>query len=516
MARLCRDGGRERPKKKGGKIIDYITQEKKRAEDEMYVALNPKKNKNTSLAPGTNTGYNKKNGGSYTGSTTGFETKKSPLKTKTDFTAPKQKTTVYTPDIPKTRPPKSPDYFQTARKTQKNLNKPLPRIDDAPKDNTLEITRKLKKKYGNPYDTKVGNTLNTGKENTFNDFSKKFNLPSREERNFATGAFGEDAERQSYNDGVVEEFRNLGYLKNTKTQDDLFREGFTGVEKPDVYEFTPKADDNVKRSFYDFLDLGKTYESRMEAFAKIRDNTTTQNAQDEINYPWTTVFGNGLNYTRVPNTSSNTFKSVLKDAAENFGAHANLNNTAYKQYPWMRYASTLSPVAGKLVNDRITSSSIRVAKNKDIINAVANRHKVPKEIIGGIIFKEQLTQSLPDTLANVHTFIAGDGNTHSTGLGAIFPETARAAWGVVDKEKVLPKSDKELQIRLTHDRQFNIETIAAVLIYEAINKQIISDVSEASNLTTEQWWKAVAKYNGSDEYARKVYEYLPYVTELLD
>ena len=28
--------------------------------------------------------------------------------------------------------------------------------------------------------------------------------------------------------------------------------------------------------------------------------------------------------------------------------------------------------------------------------------------------------------------------------------------------------------------------------------------------------EAVAEYNGSDEYARKVYEYLPYITELLD
>ena len=80
----------------------------------------------------------------------------------------------------------------------------------------------------------------------------------------------------------------------------------------------------------------------------------------------------------------------------------------------------------------------------------------------------------------------------------------------------MPKTNEELQYKLTHDKQFNIETIAAVLLYEARNEGLISDVSEASNLTTEQWWKAVAKYNGSDEYARKVYEYLPYITELLD
>ena len=197
---------------------------------------------------------------------------------------------MYTPDIPKTRPPKSPDYFQTARKTQNNLNKPLPRIDDAPKDDTLEITRKFNKKYGNPYDTKVGNTPNTEKGNTFNDFSKNLNLPSRDERNFAMGAFGEEAERQSYNSGVMDEFKKSGYLRSTKTQDDYFREGFTGIEKPDVYEFTPKADDNVKRSFYGFLDVGKPHESRMEAFAKIRDENADRYAQDDASHPQKTSF----------------------------------------------------------------------------------------------------------------------------------------------------------------------------------------------------------------------------------
>ena len=198
---------------------------------------------------------------------------------------------------------------------------------------------------------------------------------------------------------------------------------------------------------------------------------------------------------------------------ENIGAHFGLHNTAHEQYPWMRYAGLLSPV---VIGGRITSSSAKVAKYKGIINEVANRYKVPSEIIGAIIFKEQLTKSLPDTLANIDTsFIRKDVN-HSTGLGAIFPATARAAWGVVDDQKELPKTNEELQYKLTHDRQFNIETIAAVLLYEAAKKELIPDVSDASNLTTEQWWKAVAKYNGSDEYARKVYEYLPYVAELLD
>ena len=69
---------------------------------------------------------------------------------------------------------------------------------------------------------------------------------------------------------------------------------------------------------------------------------------------------------------------------------------------------------------------------------------------------------------------------------------------------------------MTHDKKFNIETIAAVLLYEAERNKIISDISEASNLTADQWWEAVKKYNGSGEYARKVYEYLPFTAELLD
>lgn len=173
-----------------------------------------------------------------------------------------------------------------------------------------------------------------------------------------------------------------------------------------------------------------------------------------------------------------------------------LHNTAHEQYPWMRYADLLSPVA---IEGRITTSSAKVPKHKDIINDVANRYNVPSELIGGIIFKEQLTKSLPDALANVDTFIRNDKN-HSTGLGAIFPATAGAAWVEVDSQKELPETDEELQYKLTHDKKFNIETIAAVLLYEAKKKELISDPSEASNLTTDQWWEATA------EYARNIVE----------
>lgn len=64
--------------------------------------------------------------------------------------------------------------------------------------------------------------------------------------------------------------------------------------------------------------------------------------------------------------------------------------------------------------------------------------------------------------------------------------------------------EKDLQYTLSYNDEFNIQTIAAVWVYEAIKAELINVPSEAQNLTQEQWKRAVAKYNGSDEYARKV------------
>ena len=212
-------------------------------------------------------------------------------------------------------------------------------------------------------------------------------------------------------------------------------------------------------------------------------------------------------------TTGEALKEFVVETVQDIGAHIGLHNTAHAQYPWTRYAEPLSPA---IIGGRITSSSAKVSKHKDTINEVANRYNVPREIIGGIIFKEQLTKSAPDFLVNFHKSFINEDKRHSTGLGAVSAETARAAWGCVNAQKELPKTDAELQYKLTHDKKFNIETIAAVLLYEAERNKIISDISEASNLTTDQWREAVAKYNGSDEYARKVYEYLPITAELLD
>lgn len=124
---------------------------------------------------------------------------------------------------------------------------------------------------------------------------------------------------------------------------------------------------------------------------------------------------------------------------------------------------------------------------------------------------------------NIDTFFDGTiagriipGSFHSTGLGAIFPSTARAAWELIDPSMVNSLSDKDLQLTLSYNNAFNIQTIAAVLVYEAIQAGLMNDPSEAQNLTQEQWKKAVAKYNGSDEYARKVYGHLKDIKKLLD
>ncbi len=228
------------------------------------------------------------------------------------------------------------------------------------------------------------------------------------------------------------------------------------------------------------------------------------------------------------NTINDEFKELAPkfifpgfwDIIKNIGALFALRNIAYKQYPWINIFA-ISPITLSLLESRIRNSIESVEKNKSSINSASNKYGVPAEIIGGIIYKEQLTSKLPDTIANIDTFldgklIPGSTPTHSTGLGAIFPATARTAWNFVDSSMVSNISDKDLQFKLSSNKDFNIKTIAAVLIYEVENAKVIQNPSESKNLTIGQWKKAVAKYNGSDEYARKVYEYLGAIYELLN
>ena len=200
-------------------------------------------------------------------------------------------------------------------------------------------------------------------------------------------------------------------------------------------------------------------------------------------------------------------------------ARTNLRMTAYSQYKWM-IPATLTTPGMAVIPSRITDAINAVETNRDVINRVSEQYKIPAEIIGGIIFKEQLTKSLPDFAANIDTFFDGkiiprSTETHSTGLGAVTPGTARAAWNFIDSSKVDRISDKDLQFKLSYDPEFNIETIAVVLIFEAKNANIISYAGEVGNLTLEQWEKPVTRYNGGSEYAGKVFEYLDDIQTLI-
>ncbi len=111
---------------------------------------------------------------------------------------------------------------------------------------------------------------------------------------------------------------------------------------------------------------------------------------------------------------------------------------------------------------------------------------------------------------------------HSTGLGAIFPNTARYSWqeyyNETGKPNTLPVDDYDLQIKLSTDNMFNLQTMILVLASEAKNLGYIRSTDELKNLTEEQWKQVFFKYNGGYEgndeaknYAEQVHEYLPYI-----
>ncbi|MGC5324655.1 RHS repeat domain-containing protein [Brevibacillus sp. SYSU BS000544] len=158
----------------------------------------------------------------------------------------------------------------------------------------------------------------------------------------------------------------------------------------------------------------------------------------------------------------------------------------------------------------------------DHIHNVGSKYNVPSWIISGIIVKEQITKSIPDFVAVVHTI--GTQETHSTGLGAIFPETALDAWIAVNPAEAyqlgLDKmSYTEIEMKLYSDDAFNIETIDLILTMYA--RELYGEDVDASTLTEEQWKAVIGRYNAVDEgkaknYSDKVIEYKDQVIELTD
>lgn len=200
-------------------------------------------------------------------------------------------------------------------------------------------------------------------------------------------------------------------------------------------------------------------------------------------------------------------------------------------------------IPAEAADQRFDYAMSSIEKNHQSIVKSSQHWGIPPEIIASIILKEQYTRSIPDWLANTSSFeafspigltakkitatlqksenqivnklaakINAPFGPHSTGLGAIFPKTAREAWeSALGKEKasrILPAHDLVLQLILTTNDQFNIDTIGAVLKYEAIKL----GYTDLSSLTDDQWQKVLVAYNGDNEdaqkYGKKVREYL--------
>jgi len=215
-----------------------------------------------------------------------------------------------------------------------------------------------------------------------------------------------------------------------------------------------------------------------------------------------------------------------------------LRNAAINEYPIMLGAANagLMPRIGNLIpapitiatNARIATAITRVTRNRDAINETAEKYRIPAETIGSIIFQEQVARRQPDWMSNLNTASDGqilrpimDRTYHSTGLGAIFPQPARVAWDFVNPSMELPDNDRELQLKLTHDNNFNVESIAVVLIHKAHLLGYINHPSEINNLTPEQWRRVIIRYNAIDYdqgvgYSRRVHSYMPYIQTLLE
>ena len=217
----------------------------------------------------------------------------------------------------------------------------------------------------------------------------------------------------------------------------------------------------------------------------------------------------GENPVKFMDTTGNAYEAI-----ENMLATLSLKTIAYKQYKWMILASS-NPIASSMISTRIDHAISQVVDNKTIVNSVSSSYLVRADIMGGIIFKEQLTQSIPDWVANIDTQLVTH-STHSVGPAAINVGLARSAWKYtnIDVYNNLPKDDAQLQAMLT-EPDFNIQTLAASLRYIAGNFHNIS-LEEMQMLTDEQWKWIINDYNNANSYNEKVIEYLPDIRELLD
>ena len=207
-------------------------------------------------------------------------------------------------------------------------------------------------------------------------------------------------------------------------------------------------------------------------------------------------------------SSFNNIKDTITNKAKHLETYYGLYYVAFSQY-------------ALIATYRHDSAYRSVSKNTETILFASQKYSVPADIIGAIIYKEQLTQSIDDSTALSLTQITGKG--HSVGLGAIFPNTAIEAWNYVNNNvyENMQKDPYLLEKDLMKNT-FNIETIAAVLIYYASKLKFIANEStDVSNLTEDEWTQVIGRYNAATtekqkNYSSKVNSYRKYITNILE
>ncbi len=239
-----------------------------------------------------------------------------------------------------------------------------------------------------------------------------------------------------------------------------------------------------------------------------------------------------------------TKEKATKEKATKEKAKSKLNQILDSQYNWAKTVDSLSTITqvgpytdtgaiyagaqnfiGNIADQRMDNAFTEIDRYQQTIFATAKEMGLPPEVIASIILKEQYTKKLSDGLANATTPIGkaipplAKGlpgvlfGEHSTGLGAIFPDTARFGWesylGEKGANELLPADDMALQRKLAEDDVFNIRSIGAVLVAKAE----ALGYTDLRHLTNGDWQKILSAYNGfgddAVEYGKKTIAYLP-------
>ena len=258
----------------------------------------------------------------------------------------------------------------------------------------------------------------------------------------------------------------------------------------------------------------------------------------------TSIDFSGLNQNNV---QSLAVLEKYKEPIDQLSKLINNETIVYKEYRGDKFGQLNRHSA-----NRLYQSFIAVYDEKELLQAICDEMNVPVVPVASIVFRESYMRSISDGVANLTSAI-GDlkfyydlpndptkymtneemafkiddriGRAfadHSTGLGAIKPETARKAWKSYAEETgqdysdVLPESNYDLQVKLTKDDAFNVQTIILVLASEAKESQLIDSTDDLSKLTTQQWADVMEEYNGGWVYGKEIVNYFPYIKTVFE